>query len=227
MYNDTTGQPANIPEDPSVGTTCSGYGGSGTCRADGCPAFSIPMNISNRIEPEMWILAGHVQSSAHRMHELSQALNNPPTLLFGSASDVTAVYAPLGHDQSLPSKVHALTLRPQLLTPGGHASDDSSLVFRLQHIDAASLKEVHVDFKASGLCNIFGDDAIVEERTLTMNFPLSGPSSRPRWSWTAEANNTPNHSFKTSPCHSSELHIAPGDLRSFKVKLAHAGSYVI
>jgi hypothetical protein len=213
VFNDTTGQYANIPNDTSWGTTCSRYDSMGTCRADGCPAFSIPMNISNRIEPEMWLLAGALPSQ-QQMHRQSQALNNAPAILFSASPRPVPAYAPLG-SLALPSQVHVLTLRPALLAPGRSTTADK-LVLRLQHLDAKGKPEA-VSFRASGLCRAFGKSNI-EERSLTLLHAVAPGGSGQRWNWTAGADiRVPR--MEQCLCEDMNLSIAPGDVRTFKIHL--------
>jgi hypothetical protein len=235
VFNDTTGEYANIPEDTSEGTTCQSFAWMGTCRADGCPAFSIPMNISTRVEPEIWLLAGGVRSSQHRRHHLAQALNNPPLLLFSGSRHHNRRFAPMGWG-ALPPSVHLLTLRP---SSDSNVSGDltsphvpipapigtSTLVLRLQHIDPSSHEAAVVDFRQSGLCGAVGSDSSIEERTLSTLFPLTGPGARPRWKWSTLDNAPPREPLlefpppANTPCLDTRVRIAPGDIRTFKVTL--------
>ena len=88
VFNDTSGQYANIRLDDSLGVNCSGWAAMGTCRPDACPAFSVPMNISTRVEPTLWLLAGDARTSDGMWRRLATELNNPPTLFFAKHAPV-------------------------------------------------------------------------------------------------------------------------------------------
>lgn len=233
VFNDTTGQYANLPEDTSEGTTCRSFAWMGTCRADGCPAFSIPMNISTRVEPEVWLLAGSVRTSDQRRHYLAQALNNPQLLLFSGSRHHQHSFAPTSN-RALPPSVHLLTLRPRsdsnvsgdLTSP--HVTvppptGTSTLVLRLQHITPSAHEATLVDFREAGICGAIGSESSIEERTLSTLFPLTGPSARPRWKWSANDKQQSQPQFppppEQTPCFDTKVRIAPGDIRTFHVTI--------
>ena len=191
VFNDTTGQYATIPNDASEGDTCQGYANMGTCRPDGCPNYAIPMNISERVEQHFWLLAGSADAVEAREQVQAQVLNNPPLLFYGlpSAGAPTTV-APLGHGRALPESVHLLNLGVRVNTSGApnlndaHTDTDTdtptTLVLRLQNVaDAAAA----LDLSAVGLCGLLGDDAVLEERSLSTIWPLSGTGALSRWDW--------------------------------------------
>ena len=66
VFNDTAGTYAVLPVDRSEGVNCSGWTNMGTCRADGCPAFAVPMNVSTRVAPVLWVLAGGADTADAR-----------------------------------------------------------------------------------------------------------------------------------------------------------------
>lgn len=163
-FNDTSGQYANIPLDNSSGTSCSQYGWAGTCRADNCPEYAVPMNISTRVEPVHWLVVGARGSVDARWRQLSQILNNRPTLIVSGARAINdsghSWFAPLS---GLPRQVHVLSL--QTLA-------DGDILLRLQNIYELGSSvlgdddSVSISFQATGLCNLFGESAEVRETLL-------------------------------------------------------------
>eukprot|EP00466_Bigelowiella_natans_P018245 jgi/Bigna1/78050/fgenesh1_pg.52_\ len=178
VFNDTTGSYATIPLDDSEGNTCTQFGWAGTCRADNCPSFAVPMNISTRVEPLMWFVAGKRSTCQGRWRQLSQLLNNRPSLLFsGKAHFDVKASAPMRR-AALPLDVHLLTLQPRT------ADGMSQLVLRLQNIQeiapASSAANnasgsangpISIDFNKAGLCALLGKRARVSERALN-SLPL-------------------------------------------------------
>lgn len=166
VFNDTSGEYATIPNDVSAGTTCGSYKTMGTCRADGCPAYAIPMNISTRVKPVFWLVAGAESTSERLWRRMSQELNNQGTLLYGAGDYKSAKRVSPLQGASLPPEVHLLTLQPR-------NNDMSKFILRLQHVFEAGpgVQPVDVDFKASGLCGLFGRGARVE-RTALNSLPL-------------------------------------------------------
>ena len=55
-------------------------------RPDGCPANRIPLNVSSRVYPRLWLVFGGIAVTNNATAMLSQAMNNPPLVLFGNAS---------------------------------------------------------------------------------------------------------------------------------------------
>eukprot|EP00750_Incisomonas_marina_P028645 INCI6800.1.p1 GENE.INCI6800.1~~INCI6800.1.p1 ORF type:complete len:1386 (+),score=235.40 INCI6800.1:180-4337(+) len=200
VFNDTTGQYATIPNDPSLGDTCQGYANMGTCRPDGCPDYAIPMNISERVETRFLLLAGAASDVAGREQVQAQVLNNPPLIFYGLASandalaqaqsvNFPAKVAPLGDGRALPESVHLLNLGVRVNTSGAPNVDGSGggssyttpqLVLRVQNIADATAT---LRFGGSGLCKLFGAGAEVEERSLSTIWPLSGKGALTRWPW--------------------------------------------
>ena len=191
VFNDTTGQYATIPNDPSEGTSCEGYASMGTCRPDACPSYAIPMNISERVVTNFWVLTGPVSAVEQREQIQAQVLNNPPLLFYGLAGNDSSSFAewpstvaPLGDGNALPDSIHLLNLGVRVNTSGAPNAQappqKPMLVLRVQNIanDTATL-----GMQDSGLCNLLGLTSTFEERSVSTIWPLSGEGALSRWTW--------------------------------------------
>lgn len=239
VFNDTSGEYANIPMDPSAGVNCSGWLVAGTCRPDGCPEFAIPMNISARVKLQAWLIAGATRTSAARRRDLSQAQNNPPLLFFkGTESNIQSL-APMGQ-VGLPKGVHLLTLRVE---------NSSAMLLRLHHThDGDGRSEpIRIKFASAGLCGLLGEHSTVTETSISTLQPLAkaGTPDRLQHAWKADERNSINqlgssgsmrqaaeesthypkqasrHSagrrIQSLSCHAVTISILPQDIRTFLI----------
>ena len=68
-------------------------------RPDGCPANRIPLNVSSRVYPRLWLVFGDIAVTNNATAMLSQAMNNPPLVLFGNASASAGLPSDTGSSQ--------------------------------------------------------------------------------------------------------------------------------
>ncbi len=95
------------------------------------PAYMVPLNVSTRVTPRLWLMGGDEETASWYRVQLSQRLNNPP-VLFVSESDLrpfaSGTFAPLG-PVGLPPSLHLLTLQTR-------DSEGSTHMLRVQNVYA-------------------------------------------------------------------------------------------
>lgn len=80
-------------QDDNLGA-CYNHPHQNTHRRDGCPADKIPLNVTTRVYPRLWLVLGRTRGANPSSRALAQALNNPPVLAFGTpGADSTAASA--------------------------------------------------------------------------------------------------------------------------------------
>lgn len=150
------------------------------------------MNISERISTRFWIVGSPVSAVESREQMLAQVLNNPPLLFYDISASAPSRVTPLGKGNEFPESAHLLSLELRLDTSNAalrssspstaSSAMGSKLVLRVQNIANESS---HFSLTSTGMCNLFGEVAELEERSINTIWALSGKNALSRWNWTA------------------------------------------